>query len=302
MRARQTLQRVKCVHALFECYGNLSLTAPYYVIAPRPKREFYMALLPDVEVKLDLTPALQSTYQDAASPLLQEVGKLGADAIRMVRLALFPVQLASHYQKRLENYLSQALQRVPEQERVKPVESLVLQVSERLRFQEEDSLLTEMYLELLACAFDKRRCGQAHPAFTGLISQLSPDEAILLNHIAGPLARIYIGKEPLSWTEHSRDIKAHLTANSLEPGELDWDRFIAPEILSQPAYLQLYIQHLQTLGLIEYTNEQQHALALCFSVLNGQPAWAVKLSEFGSLFHAACTQGPTIKATTADRI
>ncbi|WP_080992814.1 Abi-alpha family protein [Pseudomonas fulva] len=261
-----------------------------------------MDIIPKVEVKLDLTPTLETTYQDAVSPLLQEAGKLGTDVVRTFRLALFPLQLASYYQQRLENYLSEALHRVPEEDRVKPVESLVLQISDKLRFQEEGSLLTEMYLELLTCAFDKRRCGQAHPAFTGLISQLSPDEAILLNHLAGPLAKIYIGKELLSWTEHSRDIKSHLTAHSLEPVELDWDRFITPEILSQPAYLQLYIQHLVTLGLIEYDNNRPRALAVCFSILNGQPAWAVKLSEFGNLFHAACTQGPTIRATTADRI
>lgn len=261
-----------------------------------------MATLPDVEVKLDLTPALQSTYQDAASPLLQEVGKLGADAIRMVRLALFPVQLASHYQKRLENYLSQALQRVPEQERVKPVESLVLQVSEKLRFQEEDSLLTEMYLELLACAFDKRRCGQAHPAFSGLIAQLSPDEAILLNHLAEPHAKIYIGKELVPWAKDSAGIKQHLTSNSLEPVDIEWGRFITPEILSQPPYLQLYIKHLVTLGLVEYDNDRPAVIALCFNVLGGEPAWAIKLTEFGRLFHSACTRGPTVKATKADRI
>lgn len=69
-------------------------------------------MLPKVEVKLDLTPAIQTTYQDAASPLLQEVGKLGADVARTVRLALFPIQLASHYQQRLENYLSEVLHRV----------------------------------------------------------------------------------------------------------------------------------------------------------------------------------------------
>lgn len=259
-------------------------------------------MLPKVEVKLDLTPAIQTTYQDAASPLLQEVGKLGADVARTVRLALFPIQLASHYQQRLENYLSEVLHRVPEQERVKPVESLVLQVSERLRFQEEGSLLTEMYLELLACAFDKRRCDRAHPAFSGLIAQLSPDEAILLNHLAEPHATIYIGKELAPWAAHSTGIKLHLTSNALEPVDIEWGYFIAPEILSQPLYLQLYIKHLVTLGLVEYDNDRPAPLALCFNVLGGEPAWAVKLTEFGRLFHSACTQGPTLKATSSDRI
>lgn len=73
-----------------------------------------------------------------------------------------------------------AFRQVPAQRRIAPAESLALQISERLRFQEESSILTEMYINLLARATDRDRAGEAHPAFLLIISQLAPDEVLLL--------------------------------------------------------------------------------------------------------------------------
>lgn len=261
-----------------------------------------MELIPKIELKLDLSKTVESAYDDVASPLLKELSKIGVDVVKTFRLATLPFQYGAYFQDRLTRHFSEALNRVPSEYRVAPVESVVLQISEKLRFQEDNAIITEMYIALLECAFDKRRFGQAHPAFANLVAQLSSDEAVLIDHLSGTGAKIYIGKKPVSWAQTSGEIDAHLSEGTLEAINLKWGYFINPDVLAEPSYLQLYIEHLVSLGIVVYDNDRPLGLAQSFDLLSGEPSWAVRLSAFGTLFHQACTEQAILRATKEDRI
>ncbi|KAA8561429.1 hypothetical protein FX985_01481 [Pseudomonas extremaustralis] len=260
--------------------------------------------VPKIEIKLDATKVVEDVYEDGVADVLKEVSTIGVDAVKTLKLALFPLQLGAFFQDRLTRYFSEALHRVPLEHRVAPIESTVLQISEKLRVQEEGGIITEMYVALLECAFDKRRFGQAHPSFVNIVTQLSADEAILLDHISTANAKIYFGREPIDWAQTSSSIERHFSEVMFKSVKLDWQFFINPDVLAEPSYLQIYIEHLVSMGLVSYDNDRPTELAQAFESINGQlqPAWAIRLSRFGKLFHQACTGEAILRATASDRL
>ena len=75
--------------------------------------------LEDSAVRL-LEPTVKELYSDAVAPAMREFGKLGADAVKVMPLALFPLQLGGVLQDRLARYLCQAIDMVPEDRRITP--------------------------------------------------------------------------------------------------------------------------------------------------------------------------------------
>jgi len=115
---------------------------------------------------------IEETYSDSVKGTLQEVSKLGVDVVKTVRLALFPLQFSSAIQDRLAAYILRSVQRVPIDRRIAPASPLLLQIADKLRLQDDASIVTEMYISLLARAMDRERVGEAHPAFIHIVSQL----------------------------------------------------------------------------------------------------------------------------------
>ena len=135
------------------------------------------------EIVKSAPKVIEEAYSDGVSSTLQEASKIGVDAVKTIRLMLFPLQFGAMAQDRLAKYIAQSLEAVPVENRIEPAESLAFPLAEKLRVQEEGSLLTEAYLNLLSRAMDRERVGEAHPAFINIISQLCPDEILLLNQI-----------------------------------------------------------------------------------------------------------------------
>jgi hypothetical protein len=127
---------------------------------------------------------VKEAYGDLASDSFKQVGKLGEDIIKTVRLVLFPIQLAAAVQDRLGGYINRAIRQVPESKLIAPTESIMFPVAEKLRFQEENNPVTDLYINLLSRAMDGERVGEAHPAFVAIISQLAPDEVVFLKELS----------------------------------------------------------------------------------------------------------------------
>ena len=123
-------------------------------------------------------------YRDLFSPALKQAGKLGDQIVKAARLILVPAEFAAVVQDRLDGYITQAIRKVPELRLIAPLESIMLPVAERIRFQEADNPITGLYINLLARAMDGERVGEAHPAFIWVISQLAPDEVVLLSELS----------------------------------------------------------------------------------------------------------------------
>lgn len=245
------------------------------------------------EVSADLSKVAEDFYTEAVKDSLKEVSKIGVDAAKTVRLALLPLQLAAAYQDRVARWIDKAIRAVPEPQRVAPIQSLALPIIEKLKYFDDGELLGNMYSDLLSRTFDRDRAGEAHPAFVNLIAQLSPDEAKLLNILCSETGKVYFGLSAQNWTMSFDLIAAELEQCGF-PGEpKQWlPQFaVDPQDLTYPGYLQMYVDHLQSLGLVKYNNSPDPRF---FSVVGnyqwGIKWWTIELTSFGRLFHLACVR------------
>ncbi len=235
---------------------------------------------------------IEDVYSDAVSETLKEASKIGVDLVKTVRLVLLPIQYGAMLQDRLARHIRNSIDRVPPENRVAPVESLSLQIADRLKFQEEGSPLTEMYLNLLARAMDKERASEAHPAFVQVIGQLAPDEALLIEQLssADPSAYIRRTGNDAVMLEVDRAEAVDQAQCADDSKKLLKTFFVRPEDLAQPSLPYTYIEHLVSLGLVAYTNDHRWAskYGTVKTSMSGVDFWFIRLNGFGQLFHRAC--------------
>ncbi len=233
---------------------------------------------------------VKAAYDDAASGALKEAGKIGEDLVKTVRLVLFPLQYTAALQDRLAKHLRRAIDRVPEERRIAPVESLALPIAEQLRFHDEKSVIGAMFVSLLSRAMDRERVGEAHPAFVQIVGQLASDEAVLIQQIsaAQPSAYMRPPKKGVAGLV-KKEREALIDASSMSEEQKRHLQRVAvrPEELAQPELVYTYIEHLVSLGIVSYTNEPWNE---GFKGAKGASFdfWFVGLNGLGELFHRAC--------------
>lgn len=237
-----------------------------------------------------VSPVVKDAYSDAVAPAMREFGKMGEDAVKVARLALFPLQYGALLQDRLARYLAKALHKVPEDRRVAPRDSVMLPVAEKLRYEDEDgNPIAELYVNLLARAMDRERLGDAHPAFVYLIGQLAPDEILILVQLSAQAHRVFFRlapSEPALLREQVIPLLHRMP--ELAAAEL-LASAMRPEDLSQPELFLTFLEHLVALGIVEYTNDPRstETRELSFRFL-GFEYYFIRLTAFGHLFHRAC--------------
>ena len=247
--------------------------------------------------ELDLIKAIppevaKAAYDDAVSPALKETGKIGQDLVKTLRLVLFPFQYAAALQERLAEHLKKSIERVPENRRITPVEALALPIAEQLKFHNEESVIGKMFERLLARAMDRERVGEAHPAFVQIVSQLSPDEALLIQQIAAAQPSAYMRPPQKGMAVLLKDERATLIhASTMSGSQKQALEAVAvqPEQLSQPELVYTYIEHLVSLGIVSYDNEPTNSGAFKGAKKGADfDFWFVGLNGLGVLFHRAC--------------
>lgn len=247
-----------------------------------------------------LAPVIKEIYSDAVAPAMREFGKIGAQAMKVAHLALFPVQYGAMLQDRLARYLEAALDKVPEDRRVAPRDAIMLPVAERLRHQDEDgNPIAALYVNLLARAMDRERLGDAHPAFVHLIGQLAPDEILVLLQLSEQPHRVYFRIAPGKPALPRYEVVQLL--HRVQLGDVVTGEFLSaaavPEALAQPELFLTFLEHLVSLGIVEYTRAQtsDEAKAISVSFLGFEHHY-IRLTEFGQLFHRACVESDQPKA------
>lgn len=244
-------------------------------------------------IKAVPTDVAKDIYSDSISNTLREASKVGVDFVKTVRLALFPLQFTGMLQDRLASYIERSISRVPPENLVAPVESLTMQIADRLRTQEEGSIVTEMYVNLLSKSMDRECVGEAHPAFVHVVGQLSPDEAVLIEQMSRSDPSLYTRPPKysdlvMSATERARAIQ--LSQMTREQKEQCERISIQPEDLAQPALVYTYIEHLVSLGLVSYLNTPW-STDFKDAKMYECDFWFIRLNGFGQLFHRACLSG-----------
>ncbi|MDP2575356.1 Abi-alpha family protein [Vibrio penaeicida] len=249
-----------------------------------------------VEVVKSAPKIVEEAYSDGVSNTLKEASKIGVDAAKTVRLMLFPLQFGAMAQERLAKYISGCINRIPESNRIDPSESLVLPIADKLRYHEETNPLTEVYLNLMSRAMDRERVGEAHPAFIDIISQLCPDEVLLLNQIGkSKHLLLYMLDGRIEAYSYSA-IASYLESLDIPPQAKKSLKIYAFDrnSIAQPELLTTLLEHLVSLGLVNYDVnlfEREE-----FSVLKGFISYPKhylqrpQLTKFGKLFFKACVK------------
>jgi len=236
-----------------------------------------------------------------------ELGQTALTLTKAVNNALLPLaavnfgieKARAYFSTKFHDDLAEKAKDIPPEELVEPKPSLAGPALQGLAFTHEERELREMFLNLLAAAMDKRRAGQAHPAFVEVIKQLTGDEAILLRGILTwpdfrPIAELRIedkaggGFEVL--TRHVMDLKANgspvvvpglqaMLENWIRLGLIDVDYSISLAGATPYAYLAQRPEYLNPSIVPDTTRrlEWQHG--------------AIRVTDFGKLFAKAIGVG-----------
>jgi hypothetical protein len=220
----------------------------------------------------------EQVYRDAAQPALQQIGKSLEKVIKAARFLLAPLEYLAAQHDRWEKYLERISKNVEKENMVEGHPQIVIPSLEGLSFCQENSLIAEMFVNLLSKTIDKTKLDLAHPAFAKIIQQLSSDEAVIL---------YYLKKNSYELKEQSDfDHSKHLFFNR----RTIFEEFPA-QSLSFPNNLWMYMDHLYSLNLagtwqignqepiIDQTTKDQTGI-----YINSERC----LTPFGQLFCKAC--------------
>lgn len=219
---------------------------------------------------------VEKIYDDVASPAFKEIGDTARSAVKASRFLLAPVDYLAAQHDRWLRYLKRVSEKVPEERLIPAHPHLTGKAIESLRYLEEENILTELFLNLLARAIDRERVSEAHPAFASIISQLSPDEAIVIYQLN---KKQWLLKQTAPLDTKNQTFGARVTQkNEFPTGELAY---------SQNYFM--YCDHLHSLNLagIWQVGNQQPIMS------NGRQTGVeitsyAQLTAFGELFAKAC--------------
>lgn len=220
---------------------------------------------------------VEKAYEDAASQPMKEVGKTATDFVKTLRLFTAPFQLAATFQDRLEKYLDKVRNNVPEEKQIDCHPMIAGPVIERLKYLDEQSNLTILFLTLLERAINIDRVNEAHPAFIHIIDQLSPDEAYIL----------YVLKDSEIEIIDTLDLdKANNKFYNLKVIEGGFPE----EKLTIPNNFEIYYSHLESLNLIQWpVTKQEPIWNEGHTIQLGLKRYSkIEVTGWGKLFIKAC--------------
>jgi hypothetical protein len=141
--------------------------------------------------KLADSKLANKVYKDAGTDLAKEVGKTAVDIVRAFRLFLAPFQVAANVQIRLEKWLEDARQRVPAERQIDAQANIVASTMDAIRFEDDTSNFKDYYVKLLASCVDRDSRSTLHPAFPGILRDLSPLDAQILRLVGQCYSTFY---------------------------------------------------------------------------------------------------------------
>jgi len=220
---------------------------------------------------------INDLYRDLVQPAAREVGEALGNAVKVGRFLLAPIDYLAAHHGRWQRYLERVGNKVPdEKERIEAHPQIVGPTLERLRYVDEQGILAEMFVNLLARAMDRQRVAEAHPAFPVLVSQLSPDEAMIL-------FRLKQGELQLHYS-----IPLNEDRSMFLPGTCILNEFPVDE-LAFPGNFETYLNHLQSLDLLMFVSkEAQEPIREDGRQVGVIARHIVRVSKFGRLFAQAC--------------
>lgn len=199
-------------------------------------------LAAEVVAELAKQLPIKDAYEDALSPGMKQVGSIGESLLKTVHLALAPIQWTAALQDRYAKFLDSSVRRVPEDQRIEPPPQILGPVLEGVRYEANDTPISDMFSELLSRGFDSKRVNEAHPSYPALIRQLSEDEARLLS-------AIYSREVAKSFLRFEFTLDYNGSTNQLSNRKIEVDE-VPRGALRFPENTDFYMERLGVLGLV----------------------------------------------------
>jgi hypothetical protein len=231
--------------------------------------------IPEYVAKIIESEVAKQVYQQGLSGTVTEVGKLGTDVMKTLRLFTLPIQVLSTFQDRVEKVLNNAKNKVPEIRQQIAPSQIVGPILEKIKYLPEEDELIKMYEELLARSIDKDRINEAHPPFVHIISQLSRDEAYLLFELKTSSFEV---TDTLDFIQSENRFINRKVEKTTIPNEK----------LYYKENIKLYYAHLESLSLVSWPVYKQDPIIIQGKQTGIRRFSKIELTEFGKLFIKAC--------------
>ncbi len=218
---------------------------------------------------------VEKAYDDAGSKPAKQLGRFLEDAFKTARLLAFPVQIGAAIQDKLDRTLVRVVNKVPPEKHIEPQLQIVGPIYENIKYLNDNTILYEMFEELLARSIDRERIAEAHPSFIHIISQLSHDEAIILFELKKNDFEV-VDTLDLIREENRFDNRI------IEKTTIPVDKLLFPNMA------EMYYSHLESLSLVSWPVIKQDPI-LEGSLQTGTRRYSkMILTEFGKFFVNAC--------------
>lgn len=121
---------------------------------------------------------LDKAYNDILQPIAKQVGiTLG----EVGKLILSPIYYPTKYfNNRIEKWFERIENNVPKENRIEAMPSITIPTLQNLALHDDDTLLGEMFFNILQSSVDKTKQEFLSPAFIETLKQLSKDEAMIV--------------------------------------------------------------------------------------------------------------------------
>ncbi|WP_342087167.1 DUF4393 domain-containing protein [Dyadobacter sp. OTU695] len=204
-----------------------------------------------VDKALDKIP-VDKVYEDLAQAGLQKAGRALADIIEVVTLPLLPLL---HAKKRVVVYLDSNLRQYEEKLNEKRKEPskvpafLGVPILQKLTFLSQGEL-AEAFINLLTNASFDDSIHKVHPAFISTLSDLSRDEAVILQSLKTKKSIPCIDMEVHFMEQH--DAGRYAFTRTPLSRLTGFEKTLA---LHFPNNIELYLRNLERLGIFAFRND-----------------------------------------------
>lgn len=197
-------------------------------------------------IKTTITPLkdlLPEIYGDALKPGMKAVGCAIGDALEM---CLLPITALGYVPKLakvcLDKHLKtfeEKLNKIPEDKKADIHPQISIPIIQRLLYTTNDTI-AELFINLLTSSANIDMSSNAHPGFVEIISQLSPDEAKIIQYLKGKEDILYA--EIKAYVKNGNGYSIKLPKSTLTPFHI---------ALDFPNNIHAYYSNLIRLGILE---------------------------------------------------
>ena len=149
-------------------------------------------------------PISSETGDALAKPIAESVGNAGKDVLEGIFHLLFdPVRrfnIQRNYDlEKFQESLRETINDIPKENRDDSKINLTIKAIEDLRYQLNEEQIRDMFAALITSTLDNRKNNRVLPVFSTIISNMTPNQAVLLKHIyfnllVAPFIRLYAGE------------------------------------------------------------------------------------------------------------